>query len=94
MHLRFAAREGRSGQVRVVLEDGSPAPAGAEVRVLGATDDTVFPVASDGALYLMGVPEVATLQLSWGRQQCQVGLAAGALVASAGKELVCLGVKR
>lgn len=94
MHLRFAAREGRSGQVRVVLEDGSPAPAGAEVRVLGATDDTVFPVASDGALYLMGVPEVATLQLSWGRQQCQVGLPAGALSQLGAKSLMCAGLRR
>lgn len=94
LHLRFAPRAGRSGQVRVVLADGSPAPAGAEVRVLGASDDTVFPVATDGALYLMGVPEVARLKLTWGSQQCEVALAAGPLLNVAAEPLVCLGVRR
>ena len=99
----FPVRQGRSALVRVVLDDGQPAPPLAELSLEGEAQR--FIAAHRGEAYLTGLPEgVSRLQLHWQGQACTMALrlpdaAAPAAVTSAGEvlrigPLSCLGVQR
>ena len=66
--VRFAARRERGVLMQVRLEDGSPLPAGALVRVSGS--DEAYIVASGGEVYLPAMDGSATLEARWGDRIC------------------------
>jgi outer membrane usher protein len=92
----FAVRQGRAALVHIVLDDGLPAPALAEVSLEG--DERRFTVAHRGEAYVTGLSEgESTLHLHWRGQSCAVALqvpaAAAAEVLRVGP-LPCPGVRR
>ena len=54
--------------MRLVQADGTPVPAGAQA-VLGAK---TFPVALDGLLYVEGLGDAGSVQVSWVDGSCQM----------------------
>ncbi len=91
----FPVRSGRGALLRIVLDDGEPAPAGAEVRIVGDTKE--FFVARRGESFVTGLKDTNTLTLQWKDATCrfEVKLPPGALdeIARVGP-LTCPGVKR
>ena len=92
----FPVRQGRAALVRIVLDDGQPAPALAEVSLEG--DERRFTVAHRGEAYVTGLHEPASvLHLHWQGQSCALALELPA--AAAGEvlrmgPLTCPGVQR
>jgi outer membrane usher protein len=66
--VRFAARRERGVLMQVRLDDGSPLPAGAMVRVAGGGESYV--VASGGEVYLPSLEGTATLEARWDDRIC------------------------
>ena len=101
MRLRAALASGKlqgTGQsvpVRIVLDDGEPAPAGAPVELVG--DSQEFFVARRGEAFITGLQPSNTLRIQWKGASCtfKVDLPAGALddIARVGP-ITCSGVKR
>lgn len=92
----FPVRQGRAALVRIVLDDGLPAPALAEVSLDG--DERRFTVAHRGEAYVTGLREPASvLHLHWQGQSCTLALqlptAAAGEVLRVGP-LPCHGVRR
>lgn len=91
----FPVRSGRGALLRIVLDDGEPAPAGAEVRIAGDTKE--FFVARRGESFVTGLKEKNMLRLDWNGASCnfEVLLPAGSPdeIARVGP-LACRGVKR
>jgi outer membrane usher protein len=91
----FPVRSGRGALVRIVLEDGQPAPAGAEIELAG--DSKEFFVARRGEAFVTGLQDRNRLRLKWQGQQCEldIELPAGKPddIARVGP-YVCAGVKR
>jgi len=91
----FPVRSGRGALIKIVLEDGQPAPAGAEIELAGDTKD--FYVARRGEAFITGLQTKNTLRLKWNGQSCtfEVELPEGKSddIARVGP-LVCSGVKR
>lgn len=70
--LRFPVRSGRAALIRVRLDDGGPAPPGAEVGIVG--DPRVFYMARRGEVFVTGLGSVATLVLRWRGQSCRLAV--------------------
>lgn len=71
----FPVRAGQSALLTIVLDDGSLAPAGAQVRIEGDSDPKrVFHVARKGQVFVTGLSARNTLQLRFGPQSCTLGL--------------------
>lgn len=91
----FPVRSGRGALLKIVLDDGQPAPAGAEVRIAG--DNKEFFVARRGESFVTGLQEKNTLNLKWNGASCtfEVLLPPGTVdeIARVGP-LKCVGVKR
>ncbi len=92
----FPVRPGHAALVRIVLDDGLPAPALAEVSLAG--EERRFTVAHRGEAYVNGLREGATtLELHWQGQSCTMALhvpaAAAAEVLRVGP-LACAQVRR
>jgi len=91
----FPVRSGRGALIKIVLDDGQPAPAGAQVELPG--DNKEFFVARRGEAFVTGLQTDNTLTLSWKGQQCRlvVTLPPGQLdeIPRVGP-LACKGVKR
>lgn len=66
----FPVRVGRGALVRIVLDDGEPAPAGAEVKIDG--DDKAFFVARRGEAFVTGLKPSNALVLEWNGQRCRM----------------------
>ena len=64
----FPVRRVRAATLRIILEDGSPMPSGALVRVQGGEGE--FPVALRGEVYLEGLEDRNTLVAAWRGQRC------------------------
>ena len=91
----FPVRSGRSVLLKVVLDDGEPAPAGAIVRIEG--DKEEFLVARRGEAFVTGLKPASRVSLSWQDQQCALDLK----LPPAGKDeilrigpIACQGLKR
>ncbi|QJC57092.1 hypothetical protein HC248_02408 [Polaromonas vacuolata] len=81
--------------IRIVLDDGEPAPASAEIELIG--DSKEFFVARRGEAFITGLQTTNRLRLKWNETSCtfDVVLPAGSLddIPRLGP-LVCSGVKR
>ena len=66
----FPVTRADAATLRLVQDDGSPVPAGAQAT-FGAT---AFPVALDGLLYIEGLREPTRLQVRWQGGECSVPL--------------------
>jgi len=69
----FPVRGGRGALLKIVLEDGEDAPAGATVQIEG--DNEVFYVARRGAAFVTGLEATNHIQLNWNGQQCKLEVA-------------------
>ncbi|HEY8357111.1 MAG TPA: fimbria/pilus outer membrane usher protein [Ramlibacter sp.] len=93
--LVFPVRSGRAALVRIELEDGEPAPAGAVLRIEG--EEREFYVARRGEAYVTGLQDNTGLSLAWGGASCRMRVT---LPAGSNDEIArvgpvrCLGVKR
>jgi outer membrane usher protein len=70
---RFPVRSGRAALIRIVLDDGQPAPAGAEVRA--PDDPQTHYVARRGEVFITRLPEASTVELTWKDQHCKLAVA-------------------
>ena len=66
----FPVRSGRGALIRLVLDDGEPAPAGAEVARVG--DDQEFFVARRGEAFVTGLQARNEIRLKWKGATCAV----------------------
>ena len=93
--LVFATRAGRAALLRLVLDDGQAAPAGATLQVQGQSQE--FYVARRGEAFVTGLLASSRITLTWKAQQCVMEVALPPLVrddiARVGP-LVCKGVAR
>ena len=64
----FPVRSGRGALIRITLEDGQPAPAGAVVRIEGEERD--FYVARRGEAFITGLADRSRLRLVWKGASC------------------------
>jgi outer membrane usher protein len=95
VRVAFPVRSGRGALVRIVFDDGEPAPAGAELELVG--DKQEFFVARRGEAFITGLQPANTVRLRHNGQTCPLNivLPPGKLdeIARIGP-LVCAGVKR
>lgn len=69
--VRFPVRAGRGALLSIVLDDGEPAPAGAEISVDG--DGKEFFVARRGEAFVTGLADKANvLRLKWQGRECRL----------------------
>ena len=91
----FPVRSGRGALITILLDDGQPAPAGAQLELPG--DPKEFFVARRGQAFVTGLQAQNTLRLKWNEQSCtlNVELPDGSKddIARVGP-LVCSGVAR
>jgi len=66
----FPVRSGRGALLKIMLDDGDVAPAGATVQIEG--DDEEFYVARRGAAFVTGLQTHDIVLLNWNGQQCKI----------------------
>ncbi|HEY2627601.1 MAG TPA: fimbria/pilus outer membrane usher protein, partial [Usitatibacter sp.] len=66
--VKFPVRGGRGALLRIVFDDGEPAPAGATVHIVG--DKEQFYVARRGEAFVTGLEDHSRIQLDWQGQKC------------------------
>jgi outer membrane usher protein len=90
---RFPVRPARGALLKVVLEDGTPLPAGATMTVDGGNEE--FPVALRGEAYLKGLSSRNAAQANWKGQSCRIEfeLPKGSAPLPVLGPLVCRGVR-
>jgi outer membrane usher protein len=69
----FPVRSGRGALLKIRLDDGDVAPAGALVQIEG--DQQAFYVARRGEAFVTGLQEINRVQLTWKTQQCAFDVA-------------------
>lgn len=69
----FPVRSGRGALIKIVLEDGQPAPAGTQVELPG--DNKEFFVARRGEAFVTGLQANNSLTLIWKGQRCSLAVA-------------------
>ena len=94
--VRFPVRSGRGALIKIIFEDGEPAPAGAEIELVG--DKQEFYVARRGEAFITGLQASNQLRLKWNATSCSLAVdlpAAGGPdeIARVGP-LTCAGIKR
>jgi outer membrane usher protein len=70
--LTFPVRGGRGALLKIVLEDGEPAPAGGVVRIAG--DPETFYVARRGEAFVTGLKPDSRVVLDWNGRQCALAV--------------------
>ncbi|MGE5615920.1 MAG: FimD/PapC C-terminal domain-containing protein, partial [Bacillota bacterium] len=89
------SRTGRAALLKIVLDDGEPAPAGAVVQIAG--DAQTFYVARRGEAFVTGLQDANRLQLEWNGARCAFDVAiplTGADDIARVGPLACRGIKR
>jgi outer membrane usher protein len=69
----FPVRSGRAALLKILLDDGSVAPAGATVQIEG--DKKEFYVARRGEAFVTGLKAINQVRLTWDAQQCTFDVA-------------------
>ncbi len=70
--ITFPVRTGRAALIRIVLADGEPAPAGAEIELMG--DKQEFFVARRGEAFITGLQPKNTLILKYNGGSCRIAI--------------------
>ncbi len=70
--LKFPVRSGRGALVKIIFDDGEPAPAGAEIELVG--DSQVFFVARRGEVFITGLQTSNQILLTWKKTRCTLRL--------------------
>ena len=65
----FPVRRSHGATLRIMLDDGSPMPSGAIVRIVGRDEE--FPVALKGETYLTGLEQHNRLRAIWKGKSCE-----------------------
>jgi outer membrane usher protein len=68
--VRFPITRAHDALLSITLDDGTPLPAGALVRIAGQDED--FPVGHDGVVYLTGLAANNRLRATWREQSCEL----------------------
>jgi outer membrane usher protein len=68
--ITFPVRSGRAALIRIVFDDGQPAPAGAEIELVG--DKKEFFVARRGETFVTGLQADNVLELKWNGANCRL----------------------
>lgn len=93
--VKFPVRSGRGALIKIIFDDGEPAPAGAEIELVG--DKQEFFVARRGEAFITGLQTTNQIRLAWNKTHCtlSVVLPEGALddIARVGP-LTCTGIRR
>jgi len=66
--VKFPVRSGRGALIKIVFDDGEPAPAGAEIELVG--DKQEFFVARRGEAFVTGLQPTNQLRLKWEGASC------------------------
>ena len=74
--LKFPVKRSRGAILTVVLENGEPLPAGAQVQIItdNAVEFEVFTTGMRGEVYLNGLTASNQLRATWGKQSCELSL--------------------
>ena len=74
--VKFPVKSSRGALLSVVLENGEPLPAGAQVQIIGdkTGENEVFPTGMRGEVYLTGLTTSNQLRAIWGQQSCEFAL--------------------
>ena len=93
--ITFPVRSGQGALIKIVLDDGLPAPAGAEIELVG--DKKEFFVARRGETFVTGLQAMNVLRLKWNGASCRfdvkIPIVSPDDIARVGP-LQCSGVKR
>jgi outer membrane usher protein len=68
--LKFPITRAHDALLSITLDDGTPLPAGALVKIAGQDED--FPVGHEGLVYLTGLTARNRLQATWRDQSCEL----------------------
>ena len=76
MLLKFPIKHSRGALLAVVLENGKPLPAGAQVEIIGENtlENELFPTGMRGEVYLTGLEAENWLRATWREQSCEFAL--------------------
>jgi outer membrane usher protein len=71
--LKFPVKRSRGALLTIVLENGEPLPAGAQVQIIGdnVEENEVFPTGLRGEVYLTGLAVSNRLRVTWRDQSCE-----------------------
>jgi outer membrane usher protein len=74
--LKFPVKRSRGALLTVVLENGGPLPAGAQVEIIGENilENELFPTGMRGEVYLTGLAMNNRLRVTWIEQSCEFAL--------------------
>lgn len=72
VRVAFPVRSGRGALVKIVFDDGQPAPAGAEIVLIG--DNKEFFVARRGEAFITGLKPKNTIALKWNEKECRIAV--------------------
>ena len=74
--LQFPVERSRGALLTVVLENGEPLPAGAQVQIIGDNilENELFPTGMRGEVYLTGLDAENRLRVIWREQSCEFAL--------------------
>ncbi len=93
--VKFPVRTGRGALIKIIFDDGEPAPAGAEIELIG--DKQEFFVARRGEAFITGLQSTNQIRLTWNDSRCTLTfvMPQGALddISRVGP-LTCTGIKR
>jgi outer membrane usher protein len=70
--ITFPVRAGRAALLRIVLDDGDAAPAGATITIAGRSEP--FHVARRGEAFLTGLEDGDRVRLSWNGRHCELAV--------------------
>ncbi|MDB9734787.1 fimbria/pilus outer membrane usher protein [Porticoccaceae bacterium] len=71
--LKFPVKRSRGALLTIVLENGEPLPAGAQVQIIGdnVEENEAFPTGLRGEVYLTGLAVSNRLRVTWREQSCE-----------------------
>ena len=74
--MKFPVKRLRAALLTVVLENGEPLPAGAQVQIIDDNlgENEIFPTGMRGEVYLTGLELSNRLRVTWQKQSCEFAL--------------------